>query len=495
MPDGVLVSFPDEMPKEEIKELIASKFPNETGANQPDDNINKFEGALRSYTQGNTFGFGDEVVAGVSAPVASLFTGNSVSDSYNQILADERNRTKQFRNEEPIISGVSEIGGAIGTGLTGAATKTGAAIANTLRTGNTAARVGKGVLAGASSGGLYGYGSGEGQERLKSAGQGAIFGGATGGLVPAIGAAASRLNKRVIVPNADQIRAKAGDFYRLAEQKGGILKAEFTNKFVDDIEKLKPQTDIGQIIGGDTPFSKVVEKISTIRNRPMTLDAAQELDELLGDVVDDFTEMGRLTKQGKKLFDIQTTLRNMIDKADETVLEGGKEGFKAWKEGKKLWATSHRLSDIERIIQRAEMTDNPATSIKSGFRTLYSNPNRMKGFSMDEAKAIKKAAESGVTSDLLRTAGSRLIPIVSATTGGLGAGTAGAATAMAARNSATRMQLGKANDVARMIAEKSGMVQTQPRLSIQEIMKLPPPQARELLKQIPTATSKTQSTK
>ena len=120
----------------------------------------------------------------------------------------------------------------------------------------------------------------------------------------------------------------------------------------------------------------------------------------------------KLSKEGMQMLDIQTKFRDMINKADETQILGGKEGFDALKQARKLWATSRQMSDIDRIVQRAELSEQPATAIKSGFRTMLSNPNRMRGYSPEVKKAIKDAATTGAVTDLIRTFGSRLLPLL-----------------------------------------------------------------------------------
>jgi hypothetical protein len=68
------------------------------------------------------------------------------------------------------------------------------------------------------------------------------------------------------------------------------------------------------------------------------------------------------------------------------------------------------MEDINRIIKNAEFTDNPATSIKNGFRTLARNKKRMRGYTKKERRLIEKTAKSGVVSNTLRTVvGSRLL--------------------------------------------------------------------------------------
>lgn len=434
--------------------------------------------------QGATFGFADEITDRLGAAGAALLTDQTYDDLYDEARQLTNERQARQLEQRPGASIASNIAGGLLTGAAGATTKAGAAIGSSLRTGNAAARIAKGALAGATSGGVYGLGAGAEGERLQSAGQGALYGGIAGAAIPAIGAAGSRLNTKTTIPTSDEIRKHAGDLFQQAERTGGILKPEFTDKFVDVVERMKPQTEIGQIVGGDSAFTKVVDKLSQIRGRPMTLNAAQELDELLGEAIDGFIEMGRPTKQGKKLIDIQSTLRNMIDTADENLVVGGKGGFQSLKEARKMWSTSYKMGDIERIIQRAEMYDQPATAIKTGFRTLYNNPNKMRGYSDAERQAIKKAAETGVVSDLLRTAGSRLVPIVAgASTGGLGTTAAAAAGSMASRGIAARMQVGRAENAARAVAERSGLVKKEQRIKIpqnwKEALRLSPRTARQ----------------
>lgn len=252
---------------------------------------------------------------------------------------------------------------------------------------------------------------------------------------------------------SDDIRSMANQAYKAADDMGGVLKPSVTNKFLDDVEGLAPQTAEGRMLAGDSAFTKNVEVLKQLRDRPLTLKAAQEIDEILGDKIDDFVDRttGALSKEGKKLLDVQSSFRKAMDEASPDDIAGG--GFDAWKSGKKLWSQAAKLRDVEKIINRAEMTDNPATAIKTGFRNLYTNKARMRGFSQDEAALIKKAAETGVITDALKTLGSRLIPIgASVAGGGFGGTTAALAGSMASRGAATKIQVGRAEKVAEKIA-------------------------------------------
>lgn len=272
------------------------------------------------------------------------------------------------------------------------------------------------------------------------------------------GGMAAGKSVRSPVKGAEEMRRNASKTYANAAQKGGVLKPEFTNSFIDEISKLSPQTQAGKIMAGsDDALTRITERANGLRDKPISLAEAQEIDEYLGEVIDGFTEMGRVTKQGKKILDVQSKFRQMIDEASPNDIVGGKEGFDALKSARKEWSKSAKLSDIERIIQRAELMDNPAQGIKSGFRTMLANPNRLRGFNEQEQAAIKKAAESGIVTDALRVFGSRLIPIVTIGSGG-GVGSALAAQGATAlsRTGATKLQMKRADALARLVSgEKS----------------------------------------
>lgn len=139
--------------------------------------------------QGATFGFSDEITDRLGALGGSLYTG----ESYGDVLKDARSASKsrmqaQFEQNPGTSIGANVLGGLF-TGGVGATTKAGTAVANSLRTGNAVARAGKGALAGAASGGLYGTGTADEGNRLKGAATGAAIGAALPVAIGAGGAA------------------------------------------------------------------------------------------------------------------------------------------------------------------------------------------------------------------------------------------------------------------------------------------------------------------
>lgn len=354
------------------------------------------------------------------------------------------------------------------------------------------------AVRGGTAGGVIGAGVGAYNAPEGEKLEGALTGGAIGATAGAIGAPLLRkaneaLGTKSVIPNSEQLRKQASELYKLADSQGGVLKPEVTNQFVDDLNALRPQSEMGKLVSGDTPFTKIIDNFNAIKNKPMTLQDAQELDEALGDAIDGFTELGKLTKQGKKLFDVQTALRNNIMDATEEMTIGGKRGFDTWKQGQKLWATSRKLNDIERIINRSEMMENPATAIKSGFRTLLNNPQRLRGYSKTEIEAMKEAVNTGFVTDTLKGIfGSRLMGVIGGAAHGPLTGVAGAITSAASRGLAEKVQVGKAIKAAEMVATQGKGQVVNPLVTadkLKQIMKLPPKQAKEALKQLEKSKS------
>lgn len=266
--------------------------------------------------------------------------------------------------------------------------------------------------------------------------------------------------------SSEEIKKTASRLFKRADEKGGVLKTDVTNQFVDDVLDEIPQTDLGKAVIGENPVSKLTERIEFLRNRPMTLQAAQEIDEALGDLA--YGSMnpvtGQIDKQGLKFLNVQSKFRNAIENAPEELVVGGKEGFDALKDARKYWATSLRLADVEKAIQKGLGTEQPQTGIKNAFKTLL-NSKKIRNYSPSEVQAIKQAAQKGVLTDVLGTFGSRLNPQLT----GIGVGLAAQDTSMGvlafgaqavgagvARNAATKLQLARAKQVENLIRQRIG---------------------------------------
>jgi hypothetical protein len=154
----------------------------------------------RAAAQGLTMGFADEIEAALRNPLDAAGSALGLTDGseYSGALDDIRGKLEAYRNEDPLGAIGYEVGGAVlpalgagllsmGSGSAAVGTATAARLAPTLAR-IAANPVARSAATGAVSGGISGFGAGEGgfTERLGSAGQGAVVGGALGGTLPIV---------------------------------------------------------------------------------------------------------------------------------------------------------------------------------------------------------------------------------------------------------------------------------------------------------------------
>ncbi len=282
------------------------------------------------------------------------------------------------------------------------------------------------------------------------------------------------------IPTSEAVKDVAKASYKEADNLGGVLRPENSAKFIDNLESLKKQTKWGQATTGEDAITSLLDRYTPLRNEPISLQAAQEIDEGLGQLIDGFYDAkGKINKEGLKVQKAQQAFRDMIEATPENEIVGGKEGFDAWKRGQKEWSTAVRLAEMERIIARAETMDNPATSLKAGFRML--ERTGMRGYSAEEKKAIRHAARSGFVGGTLRTVlGSRLIGTgLGLAVGGAGmnpltaaaGAAAGAAQSGLSRKAAESLAMGRVNKARRVVAKRLP----------KDVGKLPPREALKVL--------------
>ena len=146
------------------------------------------EGMARSYLQGGTFGFGDELVAAGKAGLDSTIRGDNFSDAYDVRRTQERSKLKQFREDNSVAAYGTEIVGALPTALLPQAnlmrvqqgSKYG--VQGAIRTPMFKNKYLQAPGIGTLQGGVYGFGQGEGGalDQAKSTGMGAALGGTFG---------------------------------------------------------------------------------------------------------------------------------------------------------------------------------------------------------------------------------------------------------------------------------------------------------------------------
>lgn len=170
------------------------------------------ESYVAPLVQGVTFGFGDEIAAGISS-----ISGGA---SYDEELARNRAILKRASTDRPIPSAATELAGAIVPGVAAAPAAIGRGVASTIARSSGL---------GAAEGAAYGAGTGEGAgNRAERAGWGAATGGIVGAAAPAVvetGRAGIRAARSLATPDA----AAAGEIRR-ALARDGMTPQELATK-------------------------------------------------------------------------------------------------------------------------------------------------------------------------------------------------------------------------------------------------------------------------
>lgn len=256
------------------------------------------------------------------------------------------------------------------------------------------------------------------------------------------------------VLGADDVKGLAGQAYKAAADKGGILTPDFTNKFIDKATEAMPQSPEGKIVTGENPVTQFVGRLQGLKDKPLTLAGVQDIDEHLGDLIDAEHDVTGISKQGVRLQKIQGTLRNMISTATPEQVVGGTQGFDALNSGRQLWSQAAKMSDVERAMAKP----NPQTALNN----LYNNSSKTRGWNDQELSALKSASQTGVGTGLLKLVGSKFVPyiasIIGEMAGGVGeaaiAGGAAHVVSSGARNAAAAVQAGKAKNVIKVLNKR-----------------------------------------
>jgi hypothetical protein len=226
---------------------------------------------------------------------------------------------------------------------------------------------------------------------------------------------------------SDGARAIAKAYYDRfdkAAQDGGSLNPQATDRFIASVEAAAPPPGIGQAVAGKNAITDLVERLQDYKGQPMSLQDAHVVDQQLGNLISAEYSRTGVSSIGRQLQDIQQKFREQLSNPVAGDVVSGQAGLDALAPARKAYSQAMKLDTIERIQERADMTDNPTTSFRTQIRTLLTNDRLSRGFSDEEKTALQDAANRGVAGQVLHLMGSRLIPII---TGSAGGGITGAA--------------------------------------------------------------------
>lgn len=151
----------------------------------PVDKVGGIEAGFHGIGQGLTFGFSDEILAGVT-------TGFGLFDDYEKVRDEYRQRVNQAKADSPAAFTVGELGGGVASAFIPGI----GAIGNVGKAATIGGKIAAGAKAGAVAGGLQAAGTSEGEtlgEIASDVGQGAILGGTLGGVIGGVTGGLSKI--------------------------------------------------------------------------------------------------------------------------------------------------------------------------------------------------------------------------------------------------------------------------------------------------------------
>ena len=291
---GNIIEFPDNATNEQILDFLKNQDI-ATKTNPVD-----FFDRARLVGQGATLGFGDEITAGLK----SL---NPFSDkTYSELVKEERDRIKNFRQARPKESIALELGGGLFSPL--------GSLGLGAKAPTTAKRLTELAKAGVKVGGIYGVGTGEGGiDRVESGLTGALTGAVAN---PVVGKALSKLKPKQ-TPESARVQEKLGEEPTELRKLGGGFQT------IDELTESVP------LAGGflrKSRESKLSKSLNTLINNAVekgtgkTIPRVKKLDpeeavqkgrEIYDDAYDSVLPRMKLTSKSEIQQEIDNTLASI----------------------------------------------------------------------------------------------------------------------------------------------------------------------------------------
>jgi hypothetical protein len=427
-PDGAIIEFPDDMPHDAIKSVMAKHYGTGTPAapepapapSQAQAEFDKLpwygkagqaaQDVARMGVEGLTFGFSDKLGAKMGELVGA--------GSYDENLAELRRETQGARDRMGMLGTGVEIAGQIAgpAKMLGAAKALpGASKVATTLSRLPAAKTATAVGGGAALGALDAAG------HDKDIGTGAVIGGAAGAagrvLAPVVGkvaGAAGRalgVNKAPQIMTRDQIKEAAEAAYKASDDAGVILKPQALQRFAKEVQD--DLAEFGYMPELQPKVGSVLNRLNEMSQENVTLKGVDQLRKAVGMLSgSENRSEGAVGRQIVKKID------KFLDDLDATdILTGNKtQGVTALQQARKLWASQRKSEIIEEALEKAK--NNAAVSgtggnidnaIRQQFRSILNSPKKSRGLTRDERAAMEAIVRGTKGQNLARLLG-RLSP-------------------------------------------------------------------------------------
>jgi len=215
-----------------------------------------------------------------------------------------------------------------------------------------------------------------------------------------------KLNRGAInAPSQESLISEANTLYANAKNAGVSLDP---NKFAEHMTQIgKDLRQFGYAENSPTysGIKGVLEELADT-SRPKDMLELQALREMIaGEQGSTIPKVRMLASKLKEHFD------DYILNAPDDVVQGNKEGIKAWKKARNVYSRLSKAEIFDEMFERAELDKSKYTqsgaenSLATQLRNLAKNNKKMRMFTEDEQEAIKDAAKGNVTQNVSKFLG------------------------------------------------------------------------------------------
>lgn len=361
--------------------------------------------AFRSgMTQGATFGFADEILGTMMAPIEmgiDAFQGKPFDPgrSWNQAVERNRQTDELQQAEDPNLAMTGQIMGGVGTGASLA--RSGVTLMNAAKP--TVASIAPRIAAeGGMYGAAHGFGSGETlEDRAWGALEGGTVGAVTGGFLGTLAGMIAGRSANKAVPSVEELKAQAGALYDAARQSGAVAPQQATQALNQTMKGIATAegliTPTGRVNQSYPRISGVLNTFDDFAAGTMDVAQAQAVRKVL-------TDAAKSTEPGERR--IATIMLEQFDQFLDPLAP-------QIAQANQIYSRAMKGETLETAIELAGSRAGQFSgsgfenALRTEFRALQRQiiKGQMRGLTEAEIDAINKVANGGPVENALRMVG------------------------------------------------------------------------------------------
>ncbi|WP_298981691.1 hypothetical protein [uncultured Roseibium sp.] len=416
MPDGQMVNFPDDMPNEQIRRLIAKKYPKEAA---DFDRRSRIDSAAREradfHNRLDAPGAGDLLVdsftLGLSKPISGLAEG--VSGEVGELFGgEEMDFWDRFdigeRTHEMRMDDARKASGGFGTAASIAGSLGAGTLAKAPVTASTGLRMLQAGKEGAVLAGIEGTARGDGNlgNRIKTGATDAAIGaGLSAGLSRGLDAMAqSKANKvfRKEAPDMEDLKASTTQAYDDIKSSGIMLeKPAYQN--------LGAKAEVAyfdEFNPGDYPqIEGILKRMAGRTGDDLSLHQLERYNQRLARIARDSADADKAAAAGL----VRDEISDFMEKFTPNDLYNTKNPKQAWElvsKARGLAKNKAKTQILEDAIERGMRYSSGAENgIRQQFKTILNNKRKAKRFTNSELQLMDRIVKGAWSDNALKRVG------------------------------------------------------------------------------------------